>query len=83
MTDDHEIRVTLRDVYEVQQAQSKAMSDLSAKLDVYIGSNNWKEDIVKDHERRLRVVERYVFAIPGVSLVIALAGLLVAILRGH
>jgi hypothetical protein len=78
---DHEIRVTLRDVYEVQQKQTETMSAMSAKLDLYIGVNDTKSKQVADHEARLRTVERWVFAIPGFSILIAIAGLVVAILK--
>lgn len=81
MPDEHEIRVTLRDVYDIQQTQTKTMAEVSAKLDLYIGLNASKEDKVKDHENRIRTIERWVFAIPGISVIIAIAGLVVAVLK--
>lgn len=78
---DHEIRVTLKDVYEVQQEQTKTITAMSAKLDLYIGVNDTKAKQVADHEARIRTVERWVFAIPGFSILIAIAGLVVAVLK--
>lgn len=76
---DHDIRVTLRDVYETQQEQVKTMAVMSAKLDLYIGINTEKQKLVTDHETRLRSMERKIYSLPGVATIIGLAGLMVAI----
>lgn len=76
---DHEIRITLRDVYDTQQAQIKTMAEMSAKLDLYIGLNTDKQKLVVDHESRLRSMERKIYALPGGATIIGLVGLVVAI----
>ena len=78
---EHEIRITIRDVYDVQQKQIATMAAMSSKLDLYIGLNTEKEKAVVDHENRIRSMERKVYALPGVASLIAIAGLLVAIFK--
>ena len=82
MDEDHEIRVTLRDVYNKVENHAKEASAMNAKLDLYIGLNTAKELKIEDHETRLRVVERWVYAMPSMAMIISVAGLVVAVLKG-
>ena len=75
----HEIRITLRDVYDIQQEQIKTMAAMSSKLDLYIGLNTDKEKAVTDHETRIRSMERKVYALPATATIIALIGLAVTV----
>lgn len=81
MPEGHEIRITLQDVYNIQQEQIKTLATMSAKLDLYIGLNTEKEKTVKDHEERIRKMERWVYAIPGIAFITSIAGVVIAILR--
>lgn len=73
------VRVTLRDIYEKVEKQAKEFAVLNAKLDrmcePLLGQ-------VKDHETRIRTIERWVFALPGTAMVLSVAGLVIAVLKG-
>ena len=73
------VRVTLRDIYEKVEKQAKEFAVLNAKLDrmcePLLGH-------VKDHETRIRTIERWVFALPGTAMVLSVAGLVIAVLKG-
>lgn len=78
MTDsEHEIKVTLRDVYEKVNTQGESIGAISSKLDLYIGLT----ERIADHEKRIRTAERWIFALPGSAFVLAVAGLVVAVLK--
>ena len=78
MTDaEHEIKVTLRDVYEMVNTQGDTIRAISAKLDLYIGLT----ERIADHEKRIRTAERWIFALPGSAFVLSVAGLVVAVLK--
>lgn len=79
---DHEVRVTLRDVYDKVEKQALEAASINAKLDLYIGLNNAKNTKVDDHENRIRTIERWVFALPGTAVVLSVAGLVIAVLKG-
>lgn len=74
---DHEIKVTLRDVYEKVNTQGDSIGAISAKLDLYIGLT----ERIADHEKRIRTAERWIFALPGSAFVLSVAGLVVAVLK--
>ena len=75
---EHEVRVTLRDVYEQVQAQVVTIGAISSKLDLYIGLT----ERITDHEKRIRTAERWIFALPGSAFVLSVAGLVIAVLKG-
>ena len=86
----HEVRITLKQVWEAQQAQGKEIAGMSAKLDLYIGLNEGTKAIATDHETRLRSLEtspritdleRRVWAFPGIAVIIALAGFVVSLYK--
>ena len=79
---DNEFKVTLRDVYDKVEIQEKNSTAIEAKLDLYIGLNTVKDEKLIDHESRLRTIERWVYALPGVAMVLSVAGLVIAILKG-
>jgi hypothetical protein len=72
----------LRDVYDKVEKQALESASINAKLDLYIGLNNAKNTKVDDHENRIRTIERWVFAIPGISVILSVAGLVIAVLKG-
>ena len=74
---DHEIKVTLKDVYEKVNNQGDTIGAISAKLDLYIGLT----ERIADHEKRIRTAERWIFALPGSAFVLSVAGLVVAVLK--
>jgi len=74
---EHEIRITLKDVYEKVNAQGDEIGAISSKLDLYIGLT----ERIADHEKRIRTAERWIFALPGTAFVLSVAGLVVAVLK--
>lgn len=74
---EHEVRITLKDVYEKVNKQADVVGSISAKLDLYIGLT----ERIADHENRIRIAERWIFALPGSAFVLSVAGLVVAVLK--
>ena len=75
MTASDEVRITIKQVWETQQQQGKALTDISGKLDRLLDSHDRVEEKVKDHEIRLRVLEQKVWAFPTGATIIAIASL--------
>ena len=77
----HEVRVTLRDVYDKAEKLALESATINAKLDLYIGLNTAKDTKVDDHENRIRTIERWVYALPGMAVILSVAGLVIAVLK--
>lgn len=75
MTASDEVRITIKQVWETQQVQGKALTDISGKLDRLLDSHDRVDEKVKDHEIRMRILEQKVWALPSVATVIALGSL--------
>ena len=71
--EDSSVRITLRDVYDVVQQTRDDVAEIK-------GHVNTQGDAVKDHEERIRAVEKRVWALPSLAAIIGAAGLLVSIL---
>lgn len=76
MTTNDEVRITIKQVWETQQVQGQALTDISGKLDRLLDSHDRVEEKVKDHEIRLRVLEQKVWALPTGATIIALGSLI-------
>lgn len=70
-----EVRITIKQVWETQQVQGKALTDISGKLDRLLDSHDRVDEKVRDHEIRMRILEQKVWALPSVATVIALGSL--------
>lgn len=70
-----EVRITIKQVWETQQVQGKALTDISGKLDRLLDSHDRVDEKVRDHEIRMRILEQKVWALPSVATIIALASL--------
>lgn len=71
-----EVRITIKQVWETQQIQGKALTDISGKLDRLLDSHDRVDEKVKDHEIRLRILEQKVWALPSIATIISIGGLL-------
>lgn len=71
-----EVRITIKQVWDAQQAQGAALNDISSKLDRLLDSHDRVDEQVRDHEIRIRLLEQRVWALPSVATVIALASLI-------
>jgi hypothetical protein len=76
MTSSDEVRITIKQVWETQLDQGKALNDISGKLDRLLDSHERVDERVSDHEIRLRMLEQKVWALPSVATVIALGSLI-------
>lgn len=70
-----EVRITIKQVWDAQQAQGAALNEISSKLDRLLDSHDRVDEQVRDHEIRIRLLEQRVWALPSVATVIALASL--------
>jgi hypothetical protein len=71
-----EVRITMKQVWDAQQAQGAALNDISSKLDRLLDSHDRIDEQVRDHEVRIRLLEQRVWALPSVATVIAIASLI-------
>ena len=76
MTASDEVRITIKQVWETQQIQGQALTDISGKLDRLLDSHDRVDEKVRDHEIRMRILEQKVWALPSVATVIALGSLI-------
>ena len=77
-----EVRITLKQVWEMQQTQFHTMNDMSSKIDRLLDSHDRVGEQVKDHETRIRLLEKNVWALPSAATVISLAGIAYQIIKG-
>lgn len=71
MAGDPSITVTLKDVY-----------DELRRLHDQVAAMTPQAQLIKDHESRIRTLERWKYALPG-SLLLALASIIVTVLEVH
>lgn len=76
------VRVTLKDVYATVQEIQRSVEVLHADMRVHVSlpAHPTSTPVIADHEARLRVVERWKYAIPA-SLVIIAAAVLETLVR--
>ena len=76
MTASDEVRITIKQVWETQQVQGQALTDISGKLDRLLDSHDRVDEKVRDHEIRIRILEQKVWALPTGATIIALGSLI-------
>lgn len=69
---DGDVRITLRDVYAIATRTEQ-------KVDLVILAASTSEHTDRDHETRIRTVEKRLYALPSIATLIAAAALVVAI----
>jgi hypothetical protein len=80
---DGDVRVKLRDVYELLQRQGDQLTALT--LEVRLANQRAEDRAAKqaekqaDHEVRLRALERKVWALPSLAAIVSLAGLAISL----
>lgn len=79
--EDDEVRITLRHVWDAQQAQAQMLADMNGKLDRMVDSHDRIDTRVEDHEHRLRAVERSVWALPSAATVISVSALVLQLMK--
>lgn len=78
MTDDpHEVRITLREVWDLQQRQNEMLTKMASDLARFLDAHDRVARTVDDHEERIRSMERKVWQWSGGA---ALAGALLGTL---
>ena len=69
------IVITAREIYD-------SVVRLTGRVDVLITQQTGSETDLKDHEARLRALEKSRWPLPSLSVLLALAALVVSIIRG-
>lgn len=84
---EQDLRITLKDVFSLVQAQSGQISDLIGEVRIAneraVHDRKRADDAEKrseDHEGRIRTLERRIWAIPSVASFVGVGGLVVALL---
>lgn len=72
---ENEVIITLKEVYEVQQAHGRIQTEISSKLDRLLDKHDRIDERVEDHESRMRTLEKRVWSIPSIATIIALVSL--------
>lgn len=72
--DQNEVRITIREVWAVQQEQSKVLTEMASNLKRFLDSHDRLDVRVTDHEGRIRTLEQKVWAASGAA---ALMGALI------
>lgn len=63
----HEVRITIKEVWAAQQQQGALISKMNANLERFLDSHDRLEGRVTDHEARLRTLEQKVWAASGAA----------------
>ena len=73
---EHQVIVTLGDVWDELREQKEILNTILSRLDVMTNNATNQGERIGDHEKRLRELERRVWALPSVATVIAVVSLL-------
>lgn len=77
----NEVRITIKEVWSVQQKQGQLLSQMASDLKRFLDSHDRLEERVTDHEARIRTLEQKVWAASGAAALMgALMGTLANIL---
>lgn len=71
------VRIGLKEIYEQLVAVQKQISDMRGDMQSASIADRHAEYKLKDHEARLRLLEKRVWAIPGAATIIAVAAIAV------
>lgn len=74
MSDEHEVRITLKEVYHQQQEQGRVLLQMSSDLKRYLDSHDRVKEQVADHEDRIRLMERKIWQASGVAAFLGTVG---------
>lgn len=66
-TEHHELRITLRDVFQAQQEQGKVLAAMASDIKRALDSLDRTKDSVADHEERIRALEKKVWQAAGAA----------------
>ena len=82
MTEEHhEVRITLRDVFEVQQKQGELLTQMASDLKRSLDALDRTKATVADHEDRIRALEKKIWQAAGAaSFVGAAASVLISLI---
>lgn len=75
MAEATEVVITLKEVYEQQQKQGVVQIEINSKLDRLLDKHDRIDELVADHEGRIRLLEKRVWGLPSISVIIATASL--------
>ena len=73
---EHQVVVTLGDVWDELREQKEILNTILSRLDVMTNNADTQAERIRDHEKRLRDLERRIWALPSAATLIALASLL-------
>lgn len=73
MTEDSSVRITLRDVYDVVQQTHDDVTEIKGHVTV-------QGNAVDDHEKRIRAVEKRVWALPSLAGLLGAVSLIVSVI---
>ena len=80
-TEHHEVRITLRDVYEAQQKQGEILMQMHSDLKRSLDALDRTKTQVADHEERIRALEKKIWQAAGAaSFVGAAASVLISLI---
>lgn len=69
------IQITAREIYD-------AVVRLTGRVDVLIEQQNQTRSVTQDHETRIRSLERARWPLPSIAVLVSVAALVLALLRG-
>lgn len=72
--DQHTVTITLREVYDSVTEQGKLLAAIDKKLDVRNAEAIADGKMLKDHEVRLRDLEKLVWKASGAATILGIAG---------
>lgn len=81
MVEEHEIRITIREVWNAVQEQGQLLHTVASDLKRFLDSHDRLDRRVTDHEARIRTLEQKVWAASGAAALMgAVIGTLVNLL---
>lgn len=81
MSEQYEVVITLKEVYDAQQEGSKVQQQILAKLDLLVASHDRVDERVTDHETRIRSLEQTRWPLPSVAIIVSIASLVWQLLK--
>lgn len=76
-----QVIVTLADVWEELKEQKLILNDIVNRLDRMGDASDNQAKVIADHEKRVRDLEKRVWALPSVATIIAVASLVWQLVR--
>lgn len=71
MTDETQVRITIREIWNAQQEQQQLLARLASKIEQFLEQHDRLDTVVADHETRIRTLEKRAWQAFGA---VALAG---------